>query len=79
MSAAAKCTGKAGALVLAIPLGTDADGLPFGMTVFSVHGEDAMVLRAGAWIENVIGRGSSRRWMTQAGGLAANGETLKML
>lgn len=56
MSAAAKCTGKAGAPVLAIPLGADADGLPFGVTVFSKPGEDAMVLKAGALIEKLIGR-----------------------
>ena len=55
MSAAAKCTGKAGAPVLAIPLGTDADGLPFGVTVLSKPGEDALVLRMGEWIESLIG------------------------
>lgn len=55
MSAAAKCTGKAGAPVLAIPLGADADGLPFGVTVFSVPGADALVLRVGEWIESLIG------------------------
>lgn len=55
MSAAAKCTGKAGAPVLAIPLGVDADGLPFGVTLFAAPGADAMVLQAGAWIENLIG------------------------
>ena len=56
MSAAAKCTGKAGAPVLAIPLGTDAGGLPFGVTVFSRPGEDEMVLRVGEGIERLIGR-----------------------
>lgn len=56
MSAAAKCTGKAGAPVLAIPLGADADGLPFGVTVFSTPGADAVVLRVGEGIESVIGR-----------------------
>ncbi|KAB8040181.1 hypothetical protein [Janthinobacterium aquaticum] len=55
MSAAAKCTGKAGAPVLAIPLGVDADGLPFGVTLFAARGADALVLQAGAWIENLIG------------------------
>lgn len=55
MSAAAKCTGKAGAPVLAIALGADADGLPFGVTVFSRPGEDALVLQAGQWIESLIG------------------------
>lgn len=55
MSAAAKCTGKAGAPVLAIPLGADADGLPFGVTVLSKPGEDAMVLQAGQLIESLIG------------------------
>jgi len=55
MSAAAKCTGKAGAPVIAIPLGVDANGLPFGVTVFSAPGKDAMVLQAGAWIEQLAG------------------------
>jgi amidase len=56
MSAAAKCTGKAGAPVIAIPVGRDDDGLPFGLTVFSAPGDDAQVLQAAAAIEAVIGR-----------------------
>jgi len=56
MSAAAKCTGKAGAPVIAIPVGQDADGLPFGVTVFSSPGEDWAVLAAAAAIERQIGR-----------------------
>ncbi len=55
MNAAAKCTGKAGAPVIAIPVGQDADGLPFGVTVFSSPGEDWAVLSAAAAIEHHIG------------------------
>lgn len=54
MSAAAKCTGKAGAPVLAIPAGPDGDGLPFGITLYAAPGEDQLVLRAGEVIERVV-------------------------
>lgn len=56
MSAAAKCTGKAGAPVLALPAGQDADGLPFGITIFSAPGQDRVVLRAAAAIEQAVGQ-----------------------
>lgn len=55
MTAAAKCTGKAGAPVLAIPAGRDAAGLPFGITLFAAPGQDAAVLRIGAGVEQVVG------------------------
>lgn len=55
MAAAAKCTGKAGAPVAAIPAGRDGEGAPFGVTVFSVPGADRTVLRAAHAIEQVIG------------------------
>jgi amidase len=55
MSAAAKCTGKAGAPVLAIPVGTDADGVPFSVTLFTSWGKDAALLEAGAAIAAIIG------------------------
>jgi amidase len=55
MAAAAKCTGKAGAPVVAIPAGRDADGLPFGITVLSAPGDDRAVLAAAATIEAVVG------------------------
>ena len=55
MTAAAKCTGKAGAPVLAIPAGPDAIGAPFGITLFAAPGQDAVVLRIGAAIEQVAG------------------------
>ena len=54
MSAAAKCTGKAGAPVVAIPAGQDADGLPFGITVFAAPGDDEGVLQAATAIGNVV-------------------------
>lgn len=56
MSAAAKCTGKAGAPVVAIPVGQDAEGLPFGVTVFSAPGHDRAVLKVADAIERVIGK-----------------------
>lgn len=60
MSAAAKCTGKAGAPVIAIPAGDDADGLPFGVTVFAGEGADAIVLRVAAAIERLVSRRMER-------------------
>jgi len=55
MSAAAKCTGKAGAPVIAIALGVDTEGRPFGVTVFAAPGQDGLVLQAGELIEQLIG------------------------
>jgi amidase len=54
MAAAAKCTGKAGAPVVAIPAGQDEDGQPFGVTVFAMPGADRAVLEAAAAIERVV-------------------------
>ncbi|MEM6159438.1 amidase family protein [Erwinia sp. P6884] len=56
MSAAAKCTGKAGAPVVALPAGQDAEGLPFGITLFSAPGHDNAVLQIAGAIEGVIGK-----------------------
>jgi amidase len=56
MTAAAKCTGKAGAPVVAIPVGQDKEGQPFGITVFGMPGEDGAVLEAAIAIERVVGR-----------------------
>jgi amidase len=56
MSAAAKCMGKAGAPVAAIPAGQDEEGHPFGLTVFAMPGDDRTVLEAAAAIERVVGR-----------------------
>ncbi|HAI05892.1 MAG TPA: hypothetical protein DCM39_09085, partial [Pantoea sp.] len=56
MSAAAKCTGKAGAPVVAIPAGADSAGLPFGVTVYAAPGQDAAILQAAMVIESVIGQ-----------------------
>lgn len=56
MASAARCTGKAGAPVAAIPVGRDADGLPFGVTVYAAPGADETVLRAAAVIEARIGQ-----------------------
>lgn len=56
MAVAAKCTGKAGAPVVAVAVGEDELGLPFGATVFAEPGSDDLVLYAAAAIENVVGR-----------------------
>ena len=56
MSAAAKCTGKAGAPVLAIPVGHDSKGAPFGVTLFASPGSDAVLLEVGAAVAAIIGQ-----------------------
>ena len=56
MAAAAKASGKAGAPVVAIPVGLDGDGQPFGVTVLTAPGADHAVLRAAAAIEALAGR-----------------------
>jgi amidase len=56
MAAAAKCMGKAGAPVIAIPVGEDRDCQPFKATVVAMAGEDRLVLEAVAAIEQVVGR-----------------------
>ena len=55
MTAAAKCTGKAGAPVLAIPAGLDSTGNPFGITLYAPRGHDRRVLDVGAAIDPIIG------------------------
>jgi amidase len=55
MGAAAKCTGKAGAPVLAIPVGLDARGVPFGVTLFASIGRDADLLEIGAAVAAIVG------------------------
>lgn len=55
MGAAAKCTGKAGAPVVAIPCGLDKNGVPFGITVFAGLGSDAKLLAAAGAIEQAVG------------------------
>jgi amidase len=54
MGAAAKCTGKAGAPVLAIPAGIQQDGTPFGVTIFSNPGSDSTLIAIGAEIERSL-------------------------
>ncbi|ANG93837.1 hypothetical protein LZP96_18625 [Enterobacteriaceae bacterium 155047] len=56
MTVAAKCTGKAGVPVVAIPAGADADGLPFGVTVYGAPGDDYAVIYAAKAIEKEIGK-----------------------
>jgi amidase len=56
MGAAAKCTGKAGAPVIAIPVGLDATGAPFGVTLFTSVGRDGTLLEIGAAVAAIIGQ-----------------------
>jgi amidase len=58
MGAAAKLTGKAGAPVLAIPLGLGAGGNPAGLTIFSSIGRDRDLLEIGLAVAPVIGQRS---------------------
>ncbi len=55
MSAAAKCTGKAGAPVVALPAGIAADGTPFGITLIAALGDDARLLAAACAAESALG------------------------
>jgi amidase len=55
MSVAAKCTGKAGAPVMAIPVGLDDAGAPFGVTIFTRYGDDARLFAVARAIEDIIG------------------------
>ncbi|HEY2807503.1 MAG TPA: amidase family protein [Steroidobacteraceae bacterium] len=55
MGAAAKCTGKAGTPTLAIPVGVDASGVPFGVTLYTANGKDALLLAVGQLVERAIG------------------------
>lgn len=56
MGAAAKCTGKAGAPVVAIPCGLDATGAPFGVTLFASWGGDGRLIAGACAVEDAIGR-----------------------
>jgi amidase len=54
MGSAAKCTGKAGAPVIAIPAGVDTSGTPFGITLFCNPGDDARMLSIAGEIERAL-------------------------
>lgn len=56
MGVAAKCTGKAGAPVIAIPAGRDAIGIPFGVSIFGSVGGDVRLFEIALAIEAVIGQ-----------------------
>ena len=55
MAAAAKCSGKAGTPVAAIPAGLNRDGHPFGITLLAQRGEDRALLAMAALVEHAIG------------------------
>jgi amidase len=55
MGSAAKCTGKAGAPVIALPAGLDPSGTPFGVVLFASPGSDRKLLRIAAAVEKAIG------------------------
>ncbi|WP_180375685.1 amidase family protein [Mesorhizobium sp. 8] len=65
MACAAKITGKAGAPVVALPAGADANGRPFGITAIASHGNDARLLQAAAAIEGALERGLGPRMLPQ--------------
>lgn len=54
MSTAAKCSGKAGAPVIALPAGRDAQGFPFGVTLLAAPGCDRGLLQAAAAVESAL-------------------------
>jgi amidase len=56
MGAAAKCTGKAGYPVLAIPAGKDSAGMPFGITLISGFAQDERLLKIGRTIAHIVGQ-----------------------
>jgi amidase len=56
MGVAAKCTGKAGAPVLAIPVGLNGTGQPFGVTLYASIGQDIELLEVGATIAAIVGQ-----------------------
>jgi amidase len=55
MGSAAKCTGKAGAPVIALPAGLDPSGTPFGVALFVSLGSDRKLLRIAAAVEKALG------------------------
>lgn len=56
MSVAARCTGKAGAPVVALPLGLDSEGRPVGMTLIANRGDDRRLLAVAAAVEAAVGQ-----------------------
>jgi amidase len=56
MGSAAKCSGKAGSPVLAIPVGLGPSGQPFGITLLARRGDDRRLLAVGGAIARVIGQ-----------------------
>jgi amidase len=56
MGTAAKLTGKAGAPVLAIPIGLGSNGNPVGVTIFASVGTDQQLLETGMAVAKLIGR-----------------------
>lgn len=54
MTSLAKATGKAGAPVLALPIGTDETGVPVGATLIAPMGRDAELLACGSAVVEAI-------------------------
>jgi amidase len=61
MAAAAKCSGKAGTPIAAIPVGTDSSGAPFGVTLLAPSGHDRRLLEIASFVERQIGVRQSPR------------------
>ena len=55
MAAASKCTGKAGAPAISIPVGLDANDAPFGITLYTSVGKDRMLAAAATAVEACVG------------------------
>lgn len=55
MTVAAKCTGKAGAPVIAIPAGIGPTGAPFGITLTASWGQDRHLLAIASAVERLVG------------------------
>lgn len=56
MGAAARCTGKAGAPVVALPVAEGPGGTPFGITLYAAPGQDCRLLAAAAAVERAVAR-----------------------
>ncbi|MBX9761363.1 MAG: hypothetical protein K2Y29_21480 [Beijerinckiaceae bacterium] len=56
MSAGARWSGKSGAPVIALPVGADASGKPFGVTLIGPRFDDAKLILIAARVEKIIAR-----------------------
>lgn len=57
MAAASKSTGKAGAPAISIPVGSDSQGSPFGVTLYTSVGNDRVLAAVATAVEECVGTG----------------------